>query len=81
MCQNISVFRCLTWVKESNSILWITTTYSVSKESRSEKSSLERLTSLLLDRYLESNWKNIETVYILEMILLDSCYESVNMWG
>lgn len=81
MCQNISVFRCLTWVKESNSILWITTTYSVSKESRSEKSSLERLTSLLLDRYLKSNWKNIETVYILEMILLDSCYESVNMWG
>ena len=79
MCQNISVFRCLTWVKESNSILWITTTYSVSKESRSEKSSLERLTSLLLDRYLKSNWKNIETVYILEMILLDSCYESVNM--
>lgn len=68
-------------VKESNSILWITTTYSVSKESRSEKSSLERLTSLLLDRYLKSNWKNIETVYILEMILLDSCYESVNMWG
>lgn len=81
MCQNISVFRCLSWVKESNSILWITTTYSVSKESRSEKSSLERLTSLLLDRYLKSNWKNIETVYILEMILLDSCYESVNMWG
>lgn len=81
MCQNISVFRCLTWVKESNSILLITTTYSVSKESRSEKSSLERLTSLLLDRYLKSNWKNIETVYILEMILLDSCYESVNMWG
>lgn len=81
MCQNISVFRRLTWVKESNSILWITTTYSVSKESRSEKSSLERLTSLLLDRYLKSNWKNIETVYILEMILLDSCYESVNMWG
>lgn len=81
MCQNISVFRCLTWVKESNSILWITTTYTVSKESRSEKSSLERLTSLLLDRYLKSNWKNIETVYILEMILLDSCYESVNMWG
>ena len=68
-------------VRESNSILWITTTYSVSKESRSEKSSLERLTSLLLDRYLKSNWKNIETVYILEMILLDSCYESVNMWG